>query len=458
MCPVRRHSKSQSPGTALTPTGAILMCNTASTAAPGTPGSQPPSRPTPPSLPPRTKASPSAFGPPDYAGTPGGNVSGWVTAGPVVVAGVTKYYHLGHAKATAGSRVAMRQGAEVHYLHGDHLGSTSLTTNSAGAVVAEGRYLPFGGSRWSNGSAMTDFGFTGQREESSLGLYDYNARMYSASLGRFISADSIVPDGSNPQSLNRYAYTLNNPLKYIDPTGNVYECSGGVGVCGDIENHRDAILRRASILRDASTDGTISDLEAAARLTEYAAAFRDGDFVNDVGMIFTGLTGEYPGWDFLRNNRDPRYQLFLDGGVIGQEGFDPVFQDPVTVQNGNNQSRHFWFYVQLSYYGEALGSGYATLINGAHETFLFPPNRASGASYQDYAVGQVGVELGQKLYSGELAPNQVGDYMRENLSVNSQTAQQWRINANSHFARNRSIIDLSMKGFILYSPLHYFIP
>jgi len=43
-------------------------------------------------------------------------------------------------------------------------------------------------------------------------------------LGRFLSADTIVPSPGNPQSLNRYAYTLNNPVKYTDPTGHyVYE-------------------------------------------------------------------------------------------------------------------------------------------------------------------------------------------------------------------------------------------
>jgi hypothetical protein len=38
-------------------------------------------------------------------------------------------------------------------------------------------------------------------------------------LGRFISADSIVPDGVNPQVFNRYAYANNSPLNYIDPNG-----------------------------------------------------------------------------------------------------------------------------------------------------------------------------------------------------------------------------------------------
>jgi hypothetical protein len=34
-----------------------------------------------------------------------------------------------------------------------------------------------------------------------------------------VSADSVVPGAGNPQAFNRYAYTLNNPLKYIDPSG-----------------------------------------------------------------------------------------------------------------------------------------------------------------------------------------------------------------------------------------------
>ncbi len=38
-------------------------------------------------------------------------------------------------------------------------------------------------------------------------------------LGWFISADTLVPEPGNPQSLNRYAYVTNNPLKYVDPAG-----------------------------------------------------------------------------------------------------------------------------------------------------------------------------------------------------------------------------------------------
>ncbi len=47
----------------------------------------------------------------------------------------------------------------------------------------------------------------------------YGARHYDGALGRFIQPDTIVPEPGNPQSLNRYSYVLNNPLRYTDPTG-----------------------------------------------------------------------------------------------------------------------------------------------------------------------------------------------------------------------------------------------
>ena len=66
-------------------------------------------------------------------------------------------------------------------------------------------------------------GQAGQRHEAGLGLYDYHARYYDPLIGRFISADTLVPSPGDPQSLNRYAYVQNNPLKYTDPSGYIPE-------------------------------------------------------------------------------------------------------------------------------------------------------------------------------------------------------------------------------------------
>lgn len=51
---------------------------------------------------------------------------------------------------------------------------------------------------------------------------DYKARFYSPALMRFIQPDTIIPDQSNPQSWNRYSYVINNPIRYVDPSGHCF--------------------------------------------------------------------------------------------------------------------------------------------------------------------------------------------------------------------------------------------
>jgi RHS repeat-associated protein len=48
-------------------------------------------------------------------------------------------------------------------------------------------------------------------------------RYYSPSYARFIQQDSVVGNSSMPQTMNRFAYGLNNPNKYTDPSGNQAE-------------------------------------------------------------------------------------------------------------------------------------------------------------------------------------------------------------------------------------------
>jgi RHS repeat-associated protein len=128
---------------------------------------------------------------------------------------ITKYYYFG------GQRVAMRGPDDaLTWLHADHLGSTSLATDAGGGEAARQLYYPFGETRWASVAPLpTDFGFTGQRNQSTIGLYDYRARFYDPLVGRFVSADTIVPSPGDPQALNRYSYANNNPLVYVDPSG-----------------------------------------------------------------------------------------------------------------------------------------------------------------------------------------------------------------------------------------------
>jgi RHS repeat-associated protein len=124
-----------------------------------------------------------------------------------------------------GVPIALRQGSSLSYLHHDHLGSLVALTDASGNEQWWGRYAPFGALRLTGGlvpttQLPTDRLFTGQtRDLTSDGFYFFKARYYDATIGKFHTPDTVVPDPKNPQALNRYAYALNNPLRYRDPSG-----------------------------------------------------------------------------------------------------------------------------------------------------------------------------------------------------------------------------------------------
>jgi RHS repeat-associated protein len=117
-----------------------------------------------------------------------------------------------------GDRIAKREqkGAgesDLYYFHKDHLDSSVGMTDDAGLIVFAAAYAPFGQEIFSAGTIIPKFTFTDQEIEAN-GIMYYNARYYDPALSRFLQADPVL-DG-----LNRYAYVGNNPVKYIDPSGN----------------------------------------------------------------------------------------------------------------------------------------------------------------------------------------------------------------------------------------------
>jgi len=102
--------------------------------------------------------------------------------------------------------------------HPDHLGSTTLVTDSAGNVVENTTYEPYG-AVFEGG--LSRFLYTGKELDRGTGLEYYGARYYDPWLGMFAQADTLLPDAYDPQQLNRYAYVRDNPYKYTDPDGHI---------------------------------------------------------------------------------------------------------------------------------------------------------------------------------------------------------------------------------------------
>ena len=331
-------------------------------------------------------------------------------------------------------------------VEGIGLTSTAITTISSGVRQTELRYFAYGGTRYDAGSQMTIYRYTGQRVETGTGLYDYGARWYDPLIGRFLAADSIVPNPGDSQALNRYMYVLGNPLKYNDPSGHA-ACAAGDRACWEnewtwkdrwykehgyqnidgryiytgnfvIENAdallRDDHIRRTKIsnfARDLKENGTTAG-EALARVTAYAAAFYKSfgaainpfsmpQFVDDVSHVFIGMAGVNILVDYATGAKDHN-PYFVGTGHYPDTDLKAIFQDGTA-----NQPYHFWFYVAVSFWN---GAAVAQAGNVFHESI--PPQ--TGRSFQDLALGAMGVDLGRQLRSG-LPIYAVSDWIRSTL-------------------------------------------
>lgn len=120
----------------------------------------------------------------------------------------------------------------IKYVTPDHLNTPRVTTDANGNVISRHDYMPFGeeitpdvGNRasvqgYSGGDSIRQK-FTSHERDEETGLDFAQARYFSSIQGRFTSLDPLGKSEKldNPQTWNRYAYVLNNPLRYSDPDG-----------------------------------------------------------------------------------------------------------------------------------------------------------------------------------------------------------------------------------------------
>jgi RHS repeat-associated protein len=114
----------------------------------------------------------------------------------------------------------------LRFYHQDHIGSSSVMSDAAGALVEESASLPFGFSRteFRPRGIREDYRFTQKERDSESGLDYFEARFLLSSCGRFTRVDPLattLPPGwlSNPQRLDPYSYCGNRPLIATDPSG-----------------------------------------------------------------------------------------------------------------------------------------------------------------------------------------------------------------------------------------------
>lgn len=195
---------------------------------------------------------------------------------------------------------------EIKYYHPDHLGSTNLVTDANSNIVEETKYKPFG-QILSGGESR--FGFTGQEKDKETSLMYYGARYYSPFLRKFTQPDTIIQDVYDPQSLNRYAYARNNPVKYVDESGHFWQVIlGGALIGGAIGagiSMISQILNGASMFDGSMNWGAVwrSSITGATFGGVAAATFGIGPAVAGSGYAGFALGGAIAGFSGGRSSR-----------------------------------------------------------------------------------------------------------------------------------------------------------
>ncbi len=290
-------------------------------------------------------------------------------------AGVTTAYTLDLASGlpqvlteTAGSAVTAyayaggpleldRSGATNWYLT-DTLGSVRLVTDSTGASPATYAYSAFGSTRASTGTLANEVRFSGERTDTESGLEFLRARTYDPSAGTFLQRDTWGITATDSQSIDAYAYTANNPINAVDPSGHcAYEdhysgCQGnssGTDMSTSVYEAKKDASRRGG---PPSTTITKSDSTPVGGMARYSTSFPltptyvpidpYGDYVQlELNVTYKG------GWS---GSSEPPITIHTDGKdvVIGTPNgtfnlAEPLKSGPVmTVATGQTDVGGHW--------------------------------------------------------------------------------------------------------------------
>jgi RHS repeat-associated protein len=126
-------------------------------------------------------------------------------------------------------RLAAAQPETIEYYGTDTIGSIRIVWDANGTVLGRQDYAPFGKTQFTV-PTMPKEGFTAQEKDDETDQAYFHARMFEARTGRFTRPDPVFSAMDNPQALNRYAYALNRPMEFTDPSGlNAFQGSSNPG-------------------------------------------------------------------------------------------------------------------------------------------------------------------------------------------------------------------------------------
>ncbi|HLA77180.1 MAG TPA: RHS repeat-associated core domain-containing protein [Vicinamibacteria bacterium] len=300
----------------------------------------------------------------------------------------------------------------VEYYHLDAVGNVRIVTNQTGQVVERHDYLPFGEECLTPPctpiQGTNTRKFTGKERDAETGLDYFGARYYGSKIGRFTTVDPVLDAKgalANPQKWNRYAYVLNNPMRFIDPDG------------------REPVRNQAGTVA-----GFIAEMNASRTRIGTAASPNAANALLRLGETELGRNGVEPATTRPFNGSANRYVYTEKAGWV-----DIV---------------HFLFYAGVAY--RAFVNGSDTPIadavqSGYHQEAIdLVAAPWSAYSYEDLPSDREGASFAAQAFrpaSGLSLGQQVQDYLLSRGATNPQSAPNWgalplTATRNSPTARN----------------------
>jgi len=239
---------------------------------------------------------------------------------------------------------------EVNYILSDNLGTANVVLDEYGTVKQFLRFDAWGARIYGENEKKPYHpyrrGFTGHEHLDNVSLIHMNGRLYDASLGRFLSADPNIQSPGNAQNYNRYSYVLNNPYKYVDPSGYFFKkVFGGIskalrsiarGITRAIsevarwvkKNWREIVVVAVAIVVTAATGGLAGPV-VAGMIGGFAAGASGsllyGGSVSDalsagfrgaaIGGMTAGLTSAWGGVGGMADGLDQAVGGFGEGSI-----------------------------------------------------------------------------------------------------------------------------------------------
>jgi RHS repeat-associated protein len=169
--------------------------------------------------------------------------------------------------------------ASDYFVATDALGSVRALTDAAGNLIGGYDYRPYGeplGNDFGSRPASFDYRFTDRQLDPS-GLYDFRARFYDPTTGRFVSLDPAE------QLLSPYVYAADSPLLLLDPSGEFIELIIGAIVAAIVEIVKEVVT---AIVVGAAVGAALGGVQAVVTIVEndLSGARAAGVFFGFVGL------------------------------------------------------------------------------------------------------------------------------------------------------------------------------